>query len=849
MYSLKNFVRLVFYLLLVPVEALTQDFIQLKGIVVDEKTENPLPYVTVRVKGAPVGTITNLGGKFSFWLSSRYAESTMLFSSVGYFSKEVSVADLSKEVDNLITLNEDVRELGTVTVISEKELSALDVLKKAVKRIPENYINEQHTFDAYYRELVTENGTVIKYADGALTFDQSPYDGKKYRRENYGGQQLERQDPWLGGYSGIYRIGDRLHDHFGHKTADTDRVLIHEIRSSLNHSREQLMPNIEGGPLATLSKDLVKYLRHFIAPGNYGAYQYELAEVPDGKGEWDYLIRFKPAKAARALTGDESIVGGEIRKHVLVGEILIDQESFVIKKLNYRVGPEYRSHICSLGFMQIIHYGYQVAASYSRYNDKWQLKNLKRADEFLFPDTLTNKTTPFSAISQIWVTRERSDLLAVPDSRSFRNKNSNYFQDYQAAYHAEFWEKYEEQFPQARISDSLKIYMEDQLSLEAQFALRSDRDDGLKPPTAPFKRSIMGFSDNEFQDPYAWLEGMGQLPSDKNILEYQASESAYATNYLRPLGKLENDLWLELSDVAGKYQAQDTVGVPLFNTWSQYKSRSAGKRIYKQSKKYKVKTLRTGNQNGPGSTVSLLYLSDNKDKSVSRRPLLVKVAGTKKTGTGIAFDLSLMPLLKRGVVIAYVHLKGANESAVSWYINQKTKRQSVDIDNFIQAVTYLQKNEWGSSTGVFFEARNAGAVIVAAAMNRRPDLCQGVFFHSILADPISLLRNVDEHEGFNLPNRWEDHRKEDLMKLLIHAPYQNLKAQKYPKMVFFTTKGSPLQYQSLKMLARLRHLKTDKEPLLLLTGADQKDPDSNIALQYTVLFQWLEELRLKDLEK
>lgn len=842
MHSFKNALSGLILLLFLPQSGLlAQDFIRLKGTVIDEKTGSPLPYVTVRIKGAPVGSITDRGGKFSFWISRGYSQRAVLFSSVGYFPREVLVTVLSKEGDHRIALKEDVRELAAVTVISERQLSALEVLKRAVKRIPENYISEQHSFDAYYRELVTENGAVIKYADGAITIDQSAYDGKKYRRENYGGQQLERQGTWLGGYSGIYRIGDRLHDHFGHKTANSDRVLIHEARASLNHSREQLMPNIEAGPLATLSKDLVKYLRHFIAPGNYGAYIYELAEIPDGKGEWDYLVRFKPKKPAQELTGDENIVGGSIRKHVLVGEIYIDPETYVIKKLNYRVGPEYRSHICSLGFMQIIHYGYEVSASYRKYSDKWQLQNLKRVDEFLFPDTVTNKTTPFSAISQIWVTKGKSGLSTVPDSLSFDNKNHNYFQSYHLPYHPEFWQKYEEEFPQAIISDSLKRHMEERMSLEAQFALRSERDSNLSPPTAPVKGSQVEFLGNNLTDDYQWLENEEAKVSDKNIQAYKSQEYAYSANYMRPLGKMEDDLWLELQEVGGRYLAEGTIEMLRFGRWSQFKSRSAGKRIYKQSKQYKVKKVWAGDENASGVMITLLYMGEGKEKSLSKRPLLVKVTGTAKSGLRMPFDPSVMPLLKRGIIIAYVHLKGAEEAGVSWYMNRKLSEKSRDTDNLIKAITYLKNDKTGNADATFLEAKGAGAVIVAAAINRRPDLCQGIFFHSLEADPIAMLRSSDREKGLGQLDKWGDHRKEEFIRGLIsHGPYQNLKAQYHPNMAFFNAEATTGQYQYLKMLARLRSLKTNESHLLLL---DRKDPVRTIALEYTLLFQWLEDLR------
>ena len=84
------------------------------GKVID-KNKNPLPGVTIRLKGTSVGTATNTLGAFS--LNIPHAVDTLIISFIGMKSKEVIVKKADKK-EYVITLEDEVEALDEVTVVS-----------------------------------------------------------------------------------------------------------------------------------------------------------------------------------------------------------------------------------------------------------------------------------------------------------------------------------------------------------------------------------------------------------------------------------------------------------------------------------------------------------------------------------------------------------------------------------------------------------------------------------------------------------------------------------------------------------------------------------------------------------
>ena len=85
---------------------------KITGKVVDEKG-NPLPGVTVIIKGTSLGTVTSVEGEFTITLPVADGQA-LLFSFVGMETMEVKITDKN---DYKIVLKEDVKALDDVVVI------------------------------------------------------------------------------------------------------------------------------------------------------------------------------------------------------------------------------------------------------------------------------------------------------------------------------------------------------------------------------------------------------------------------------------------------------------------------------------------------------------------------------------------------------------------------------------------------------------------------------------------------------------------------------------------------------------------------------------------------------------
>ncbi len=89
----------------------TQNLIEINGTVTDSKNGDPLPGVSILIKGTSTGTITDLDGKYKLEVPSNAA---LVFSFMGYIDQEVQVNEAT--VIN-ISLNEDVIGLEEVVVV------------------------------------------------------------------------------------------------------------------------------------------------------------------------------------------------------------------------------------------------------------------------------------------------------------------------------------------------------------------------------------------------------------------------------------------------------------------------------------------------------------------------------------------------------------------------------------------------------------------------------------------------------------------------------------------------------------------------------------------------------------
>lgn len=144
---MKNYLKrkLMVLAFMVPISFLMAQDVRVSGTVTDASNGEPLPGVTVLVKGTTNGTITGINGEYELAVPSG---STLVFSSIGYSSQEIAASEAGD-----VAMRTDVTNLDEVVVTG---------LATTVKR--SNLANAVSTVSSEQLTGMTNQGTV----DGAL---------------------------------------------------------------------------------------------------------------------------------------------------------------------------------------------------------------------------------------------------------------------------------------------------------------------------------------------------------------------------------------------------------------------------------------------------------------------------------------------------------------------------------------------------------------------------------------------------------------------------------------------------------------------------------------------------------
>lgn len=541
----------IFLLFLIP-NLQAQD-ITIKGKVIYKEDKMPVPYAYVQVLGKNVGTVTDYEGQFSLKIPDELRNAQVTFSYVGLKKKVYHISNIQNPENMLVALETDVTALEEVVVNKTKELKPKKILKKAIRKITDNYAQEAVLLDAYYRDVLREKGKAIQYADGVGKVYYNEYEGKVYKWKDYFKARTKAKiqvDP--NRYLSFGWWGERLHDHFstkgGNMTLATDKVEIIDSRSSDNLTTENIEAYIEGSFLKIASKDVVRYLDRFMNKKEFKHYKYTISEEIDEDGSWYYLIQFNPEK--KPATDEELKTKIKkkrttSRRHILSGKIAIDAETYAFKRIQYFVAPAYKKHICNFTTMAIKHFGYDVDIQYQKIKDTWHLQKIKKIDEFIFVDTVKNQTNPYQAVSELYIQKVETEKVTPLEDKEnvYDSYNINPLFEEPLDYKPDFWKKYESQNPIAIVPDSIRKDLEVKKKLEKQFKDKHIRNDSLPAPVANIDPYTYTIHREKVVDDYAWLKDTTQPKYNEKVMEYLKAENDYSKNYFIPLRKAQRTLY------------------------------------------------------------------------------------------------------------------------------------------------------------------------------------------------------------------------------------------------------------------------------------------------------------------
>jgi oligopeptidase B len=193
-----------------------------------------------------------------------------------------------------------------------------------------------------------------------------------------------------------------------------------------------------------------------------------------------------------------------------------------------------------------------------------------------------------------------------------------------------------------------------------------------------------------------------------------------------------------------------------------------------------------------------------------RNPLYVYGYGSYGYSLPIAFSSNRLSLLDRGVVMAFAHVRGGGDLGKPWHDAGKMLVKRNTFTDFIATVEHLTASGYGDPARVAIEGGSAGGLLFRAIVSHVPFVD---VMNTMLDATLPL--TVPEYEEWGNPSDETYFRY-----MLSYSPYDNLKAASYPAMLVKTSlhDSQVMYWEPAKYVAKLRTLKTDSNPLLLLTN-------------------------------
>ena len=199
-------------------------------------------------------------------------------------------------------------------------------------------------------------------------------------------------------------------------------------------------------------------------------------------------------------------------------------------------------------------------------------------------------------------------------------------------------------------------------------------------------------------------------------------------------------------------------------------------------------------------------------------PLLLYGYGSYGISIPPTFSSNRLSLLDRGVIYAIAHIRGGGELGEEWRQAGRMMNKINTFNDFIACAEHLIKAKYTSRNLLVIQGGSAGGLLVGAVVNMRPDLFKAAIAQVPFVDVLNTMLDAtlplttSEYIEWGNPNE-----KPAFEYMKRYSPYDNIAKANYPSMlVKVSVNDSQVPYwEGAKLVAKLREMKTDQNPLLL----------------------------------
>jgi hypothetical protein len=253
------------------------------GKIVDSETKDPVAFANIYLEGSSIGTVSNLDGEFILKVPLSKAEEKITISFVGYKTQELASEEL-KMMKNTIRLVADPIPIQEVII---KTGDPVELLRKAIARIDENYSVNPEMLTGFYRETIKQNRNYVAVSEAVLDIYKSSY-------KNY---------------------------------FDSDRIKIFKGRKSQDVKKmDTILFKLQGGPKTSLLLDVAKNPSTLLSEDFFKYYNYKLDGIVNIDNRETYVIAFNQKN--------------NVDLPLYQGKIYLDAKNLAIARLDFRISDK-----------------------------------------------------------------------------------------------------------------------------------------------------------------------------------------------------------------------------------------------------------------------------------------------------------------------------------------------------------------------------------------------------------------------------------------------------------------------------------------------------------------------------
>lgn len=333
--------------------ALSQDYFPVSGKVIHSKTKVAIPLATITVKNQPVGTVTNLDGAFTIFLPESLRTDSLLVSHVGFSTFKIAIPDITDQTSLLVGLEDRIIVLTEVEVNAE-QLTALEIMKRAIERLKDNFNSKPFVLKGFFRDVREQNGKTAYLVEASVDMQDPGYSSSKHRPKK------------------IFLKGVRASD-----------SRIHEMLSgSLLNTGNALIVNLE-------HNFWLSWLT-----GNINKHDFHIDDIISKDGKFLYVISVQETPSKPSLAEQFSDM-----RYVLTHKYYVDTETLSIHKVEHLESPMEGNYIAierpyegdslfysKKGWNQVIEFEEYDGKMYLQYQDvsyTFDIVNQKRERVYL----------------------------------------------------------------------------------------------------------------------------------------------------------------------------------------------------------------------------------------------------------------------------------------------------------------------------------------------------------------------------------------------------------------------------------------------------------------------------------